>query len=54
MKRVKDQFGELIRFIGKKERQKALKEEVLAQLIEKGREEDFKKWKNGENIKGHF
>ena len=41
MKRVEDQLGELICDIGKKEMQKALEEEVLAQLIEEGREEDF-------------
>ena len=54
MKRVEDQLGELICDMGKKEIQKALEEEVLAQLIEEGREEDFEKWKNGENIKRVF
>ena len=34
MKKVEDQFGKLIRDISKKKIQKALEEEVLAQLIE--------------------
>ena len=54
MKRVEDQLGELICDIGKQEMKAALEEEVLAQLIEEGREEYFEKWKNGENIKRVF
>ena len=54
MKRVGDQLGESIRYIGKKKMQKMHWKKVLAQLIKEGREENFEKWKNGKNINRWF
>ena len=51
---VENKLGHVIRDIGSEQMRAALEEEILEQLIEESREEDFVKWKRGEKIRRVF
>ena len=42
---IENKLGKVIRRMGKEEMRVALENEILAKLVEEGREEDFAKWK---------